>query len=555
MSRKLVRNVDILLSKEKGTIYKDPGGKINICLVYPNTYHLGMSNLGFQGIYGLLNRKNTVVCERGFLPDEEDIDEHRRTETPLFSFESKRILSNFDIVAFSVSFENDYPNILRILDLARIPSRSSTRNHRQPLLIAGGVCCFFNPEPIAEIFDIIFVGEAEESLDEFLNFYRDQMMQGGKGTGRRLNDHKKEIKNGALKIEGLYVPEYYRIDYHSDGTLSGRMPLNNAPEKIKKRHVADLTLTPFATSIMTPETEFSEMYLIEVMRGCPWSCRFCVVGHIYSPTRKKELATIEGEITHAKEVARKIGLISPSLSDYPDVKRVIGIDGVDFSITSLRADMKGRELVQLLKGRRSVSIAPEAGTERLRRIINKKITEEDVLSTAALILESGIENLRLYFMIGLPTETADDVAGIVELVKKIRTLSQRGTIVMTVSTFVPKPFTPFQWHPMDKLDSVKEKLKFIKKSLKDERGIRVFHDVPKYAHMQGLFARGDRRILNVLNEMIRTDHWVKACAAAGLNEDFYLFRGRDITEALPWDFIDIGISKERLWVEYEKALS
>lgn len=544
MNRKLIEKADTLLSKEKGTIFKYPGGKINICLVYPNTYHVGMSNLGFQGIYGLLNKRDDVVCERAFLPDERDIEEYIRTETPIFSYESKRPLNRFDIVAFSVSFENDYPNILKILDIAKIPFGSSERNEYHPLLIAGGVCCFFNPEPIALIFDVIFIGEAEELLNDFIGIY--------KGKGQRA---KAEIKKEAINIEGIYIPEFYDIKYGADGKISERLLYHGAPEKIKRKYLKDLSTSHVTTSIITAEAEFSNMYLIEAMRGCPWKCRFCLVGHIYAPTRKKDMDTITVEIERAKEITPKIGLIGPSLTDYAHIKDVLCIEGVDFSITSLRASTKTAELVELLKGHKSVSIAPEVGTERMRRVVNKKITEKDILDTSKLILDAGIENLRLYFIIGLPTETNEDILGIVEIVKKVRRISDKGNIVLSISTFVPKPFTPFQWHPMESLHSVKEKLKFIKKALRDERGVKVFHDVPKYAHMQGLFSMGDRRIFRVLKEMVKTDDYTAACSQAGVDMDFYIFRKKDFNENLPWDFIDTGISKESLWDEYMQAIA
>jgi radical SAM superfamily enzyme YgiQ (UPF0313 family) len=546
VNRKLIEKADALLSKEKGTIFKDPGGKINICLVYPNTYHVGMSNLGFQGIYGFLNKRDDVVCERAFLPDERDIEEYIRTETPVFSYESKRPLNRFDIVAFSISFENDYPNILKILDIAKIPFGSSERNEYHPLLIAGGVCCFFNPEPIAPIFDVIFIGEAEESLNEFIDIYK------AKGKGQRA---KGEIKKKTINIEGIYVPEFYDIRYSADGKISERLTNHGAPEKIKRRYIKDLSASLITTAIITPEAEFSEMYLIEAMRGCPWKCRFCLVGHIYTPTRKKDLDTIIVEIERAKEITPKIGLIGPSLTDYAHIKDVLCIDGVDFSITSLRASAKSAELVELLKGHKSVSIAPEAGTERMRRVVNKKITEKDILDTSKLILNAGIENLRLYFIIGLPTETDEDISGIVEIVKKVRRISNKGNIILSISTFVPKPFTPFQWHLMERLDSVKEKLKFIKKALRDERGVKVFHDVPKYAHMQGLFSMGDRRVFRVLKEMVKMDDYRSACSQAEVDMDFYIFRKKDFNENLPWDFIDTGILKEKLWDEYLEAMS
>jgi radical SAM superfamily enzyme YgiQ (UPF0313 family) len=542
VSRKLKEKINSLLSKEKGTVYKDPGGKINIALVYPNTYYVGMSNLGFQGVYGILNRMDEVVCERVFLPGDEDMEEYIRTDTELFSMESKRTLSRFDIVAFSVSFENDYPNILKILKLSKLPFRSSERKPYHPLLIMGGVCAFFNPEPVADFFDICFIGEAEEMLPEFLDVYKSSSVRS-------------EILKKSTTLEGLYVPQFYSISYDMEGKISGRQGSEDAPEIIKRRYLKDVTKSGIETSIITRETEFSEMYLIEAMRGCPWSCRFCVAGHVYNPFRKKALQALGNEIGMALARTKRIGLIGSSLSDYPDIKEILKIPEVDFSITSLRASAKSAELVGLLRGHKSVSIAPEAGTERLRKAINKKITEEDILQTSELILSQAIETLRLYFMVGLPTETREDIAGIVDLVKKIRERAPKGNITLSVSTFVPKPFTPFQWHPMENPSEIKERLKMIKNGLLTIKGIKVFHDVPKYAYMQGLFSQGDRRVSKAIEKMLEIQDWRKAAGAAGIKESFYIFRKKEFQEVLPWDFIDVGIEKERLWAEYQEALS
>ena len=262
---------------------------------------------------------------------------------------------------------------------------------------------------------------------------------------------------------------------------------------------------------------------------------------------------VRGEIEEGKKVSEKIGIIGPSLSDYPNIGEILCIEGVQFSITSLRASGRSAELIGLLKGHKSVSIAPEAGTERLRSVINKQVTEQDIVTTAGHLFDCGIETLRLYFMIGLPTETEEDIEGIIDLVGKVRALSKKTGIVLSVSTFVPKPFTPFQWHQMERLDSAKKKIRQIKKSL-EPRGIKVFHDVPKYAHMQGLFSLGDRRIFPVIERMVETDDWRTACAEAGIDPDFYVFRKKLFDETLPWDFIDIGVPKEKIWEEYSKAI-
>jgi len=540
MNRRLTEKTDRLLSKERGAVFKEPGGRINVCLIYPNTYRVGMSNLGFQGIYTLLNDRSDTLCERAFLPDEDDIDEYVRTDTKPFALESKRPLNNFDILAFSVSFENDYPNILKILELANIPLRASDRNQTHPLIIIGGVCAFFNPEPLADFFDVCFVGEAEEMLNEFIDTYK-------------KSETRKELYGKTAAIEGVYVPKFYSVRYNNG--IHSREALHGAPETIKRRYIKDISAHKFRQSIVTPETEFSDMYLIEAMRGCPWKCRFCVSGHIYSPARKKELPSIKEEIDNVLKITERVGLIGPSLTDYPHISEVLKTEGVDFSITSLRASRKSAELVGLLKKHKSVSIAPEAGTERMRRVINKKITEDDIIETSRLIFSEGMENLRLYFMVGLPTEDDDDIKGIVCLVKKIRDISKKGNIVLTLSTFVPKPFTPFQWHGMEKIAIVKERLKAVKGSLLPIRGIKVFHDVPKYAYMQGFFSMGDRRVSKPLETMLSMHDWKKACIESGMDPDFYVMRNKDFSEKLPWDFIDSGITKERLWDEYQKALS
>jgi radical SAM superfamily enzyme YgiQ (UPF0313 family) len=541
MSRKLIDRADYLLSKEKGTVFKDPGGKINIALVYPNRYAVGMSSLGFQGIYGLLNGLSDVVCERVFLPDPDDMAEYERTGAELFSLESKRPLSRFDIVAFSVSFENDYPNIVTMLGMARLPLRSSGRNAAHPVLIMGGACSFFNPEPTADFFDLCFVGEAEEMLPEFLAAYRESVSR-------------EELFERSLRIEGVYVPRYYEIDYSSrTGLILERKALQGAPEVIRKRSVKDITQPLFRPVITTSEAEFSDMYLLEAMRGCPWSCRFCVAGRVYKPVRKKELRVLKGEIEEALSRTKRVGLIGPSLSDYPHAEEVLKMEGVDFSITSLRASPRSAAIAALMRGHKSISIAPEAGTERLRRVIDKRITDGDILGTAEMILNGNVETLRLYFMVGLPTETRADIEGISDLVRRVRASARRGQITLSVSTFVPKPFTPFQWHPMEPLGEVKERLKMIKKNLSSLKGVRVFHDVPKYAYMQGIFSLGDRRVARVA-EHAASDAFSLSREYAGLSPDFYIFRTRQEEEILPWDFIDVGVPREVLRREYEEAV-
>lgn len=543
MNRKLIDRADYLLSRESGTVFKDPGGKIKIALVYPNSYSVGMSSLGFQGVYGLFNSFDDVVCERVFLPVGDEVQEYERSGSELFSLESKRTLSRFDIIAFSISFENDYPNVVRILKMSRIPARASERNQTHPVVVMGGVCGFSNPEPLAEFMDIVFVGEAEEMIPDFLTAFR---------TSRT----KDEMFKRCLKIDGIYVPKYYFITYSEDtGVILRREAAEGAPEVVRKRTVGNISKSPFRPVITTPGAEFADMYLLEAMRGCPWTCRFCLAGHLYNPPRKKELDAVRDEIRYAKEKALRVGLIGPSLTDYPYAEEVLSVDGVDFSITSLRASQRSGRIAALMKGHRSVSIAPEAGTQRLRDVINKRITEQDILETSKLILEGEIETLRLYFMIGLPTETGQDIEGIVGLVRKIRDFSKRGFIALSVSTFVPKPFTPFQWHTMETIKEVKERLKLIKRGLSGVKGVRVFHDVPKYAYLQGVLARGDRRTSGLIEKLAAVKGYSSGAAESGAASAFYIFRKRDVSEILPWDFISVGVSKKKLWDEYKRAIA
>lgn len=530
-----------LLLSEKGTVYKDPGGRINISLIYPNTYHIGMSNLGFTGLYTLFNTLDDVVCERAFLPEKDDIDWMERTRSQLISFESGRLLNRFDVIAFSVSFENDYTNVLKILSLARIKHFSTDRNDRDPLIIMGGPCAFLNPEPLADFMDAIFIGEVEEAIDNFVGVLRDKKA-------------KKEKMISLSALEGWYIPSLYEPVYSAEGQIiKVKKKYRRAPDLVKRVYVNDLNKTVLTSRLSTPNTEFKNMYLIEAMRGCPFSCRFCAAGHAYNPPRQRSEDVLEKECNLARERGLKVGIIAPSLSEYSGITGILNNKDVHFSITSLRASKRSADIVKMLKDKRSVSIAPEAGSQRLRNIINKKISEEDILETSKSIFESTIKNLKLYFMVGIPNETEEDIEAIIELAKKIRSLSKKGTLFLTLSIFVPKPFTPFQWYPMTDEKVVRERIQTVKKALSKE-GIKVQHDAVRDAYVQGLLAMGDRRVSKALMRMISEYNWKKACDEAGINYGFYVFQNKKFAEILPWDFIDHGISKEKLWEEYQKAL-
>ena len=510
--------------RETGAPDMKTAGRAGVCLVYPNSYSVGMSSLGFLSVHTMLNARADTYCERAFSPDPGDMAEHVRTSTPVFSIESGRSLGDFDIVAFSVSFENDYINVMKILELSGIPVRSAERDSRHPLIVMGGVCAISNPEPLADIMDIVFVGEAEGLLDEFMDVLADA------GT-------RDDLLMRAAGVEGVYVPSFYEVDYAPDGTIAERRTVKGAQTAIRRRYVPDISTRPAQQLITTPEAEFSDMRLVEVQRGCPWSCNFCLAGRIFNPSRKKPPEALGAEIAGVSS-GSKIGLVGPSLGDYPHLADVLSHDGVDFTITSLRASRASAELVLSMPGRKSVSIAPEAGTERLREHINKKVRREDILEAAGMILKGGIERLRLYFMVGLPSETDEDIEGIVELVSAIRALSGRGRIALTLSPFVPKPFTVFQREPMATSKVLKARLRSVRAGIKHLRGVSMRHDPVKDALMQGVFAMGDRRVGRVLEVLSAHGDYARAAREAGIDPAFYIHRRKPEQEQLPWEFIE-----------------
>jgi radical SAM family uncharacterized protein len=555
MSRRLQEKTDVLLAAERGTVFKPQGAEVAVALAYPNTYHVGMSNLGLHQIYSLLNARPDTVCERVFLPDEEDIEEYEKSGAKLFSLESRRLVREFDILAFSVSFEQDYLNILEMLRLAGVHVDKRERTADDPLLVLGGICSFFNPEPISDFFDVVIVGEGEEAAGEFIDAFKTN-----RGRERR------ELLAALTRVPGVYVPEFYDVVYQGDGTIEARTKLEpTAPDRIVKRTVRDINRSPAASVILTPGTEFSDRYLTEITRGCGRHCRFCMAGYIYLPPRNLAVGTAIEQAETADELCGRIGLVGAAISDYPEIGELCAAIEGGVSVSSLRADSVSEVLISRLaaSGHKTISIAPEAGSERLRRVINKGITDADILRAADMVFGSGIPNLKLYFLIGLPTETQDDVDGIISLAGQVRKVQLRharpqgriGRITLSVNSFVPKPFTPFQWEPMETVEGLNKKLRALEKSVRKIGNMNIIHDLPKWEHVQALLSRGDRRI----GRLIRAAHekggdWKGAARQLGMDTDFYAARRRDFKEVLPWDFIDIGVRKEYLMNEYERAL-
>lgn len=558
MSARLRARLKKLLSQEKGAVVREWGARFPVALVYPNIYPVAMGNLGFQAIYRLLNDTPGLVCERAFLPDPEEWPEYVRTRTPILSLESQRPLRDFRAVAFSISFEPDYQKVLEILGQSGIPLLAADRGPEDPLILAGGVATFLNPEPLAPFVDAFYLGEGEVGAAPFFQFLAE-----GKATADRGH----LLLDLAQTIPGAYVPGGYQPHYREDGTLADFSPKPWFPPKVAAPHARALVYHPAHSHILTPLSEWGEMFLVELGRGCSRGCRFCAAGFVYRPPRERPADQLLAQVKEGLGISRKIGLVSTAVSDHPEVKeicrKVLELGG-ELGISSLRADSADAELFSLLAqgGVKTVALAPEAGSDRLRRVLNKHLTEEDLAQAAVAAAFAGIVNLRLYFMVGLPTETIEEVEEIGRLVKYLqhrvikesRGKRKLGQITLSISSFVPKPFTPFQWVPFMEVGELKRRLKLVRQVLQGIKEVRVHTDLPKWAYTQALLARGDRRVGQLLLAAHR-DGWPQALRKSPVNPDFFVYREREKDELFPWDFIDHGLDKQYLWEEYQLALA
>jgi radical SAM family uncharacterized protein len=556
MSRRIKDKALALLAAEQGTVRKDWGGRVSMALVYPNTYPVGMSNLGFQTIYRHLNALPDVVCERVFLPEPAELDEMRRTSTPPLSLESQRPLTDFQLIGFSVTYEGDYVNVLRLLEMARIPLRAAERRRHDPLILMGGVCAFSNPEPVAPFMDFVVVGEGEELVGELMQAYRD---------GYR---DRETFLDGLVGLEGIYIPERHEVSYDADSALADVKPVRGAPAVVAKRRLKQVDQFRTIAAVKTPNAEYGHMALLEVGKGCGRGCRFCLEGQVYRPVRHRSVAALRETVEQlAAQGEKRIGLVGACVSDYPwigDLLKVVEDNGMELSISSLRADSLTDDLVASLArgGHRTLTMAPEAGTERLRRAIRKTITDEQLMTACDLVRARGIPNLKTYFMIGQPTETPEDVAAIPDLARRmlerLRVLDPSGRpfgkLTLSISSFVPKPWTPFQWAPFDGAASLSTKLEVIKRGVRSFSNIRVLHENPREAALQALLARGDRRVGDFLEAAARLDgDWRRALREWNGDPDFYTTRTRSVDERMPWDHFDVGVKKAGLVREWERA--
>jgi radical SAM superfamily enzyme YgiQ (UPF0313 family) len=512
-----------------------------------------MSSLGFQTVYSLLAGSNGIRCERGFLPDREELEEYRRSGTPLLSLESSTPLADFDVVAFSTSFEPDYLNIPLILNLARIPLYSSARSRSDPLVIAGGAAFFINPEPVADLIDAICIGEGEDVIPGMVATLLSPVDNGRRGLLQALS-----------AISGVYVPALYRPRYHRDA-LVGYDTEAGAPLPVTRIAVCLERHEPSASRILTENTEFGDMFLVEVSRGCPRGCRFCSSGFIYGEFRQQPFDNIVALIDQGLDHRNKVGLVGAAVSDYAAIGRLcryIVEKGARVSVSSLRVDRIDPDMLDALiaSGHKTISLAPEGGSQRMRDLIRKNLTEAQILDACGMLIERDILNLKLYFIIGLPGETDADLDELVRLVETIRERviaqgranKRLGEITLSVNPFIPKPFTPFQWCGMEPLPSLERKVKLLESRLKRLSNVKLKVESLRESYLQALLSRGDRRLSPLLIEMAGGANLKKAARSCAIDTDRYVCRTIDADEILPWSIIGTADQGE-LRREYERA--
>ena len=547
-----------LLSKEVGYVRKPHGGKLRVALAFPNTYFVGMSNLGFQTVYKLFNEQPDIVCERFFLPPKTELAAQVASGAPLITLESQTPVRDFDVVAFSVSFEWDYTNVLTLLRLAGIPVRADQRTGLDPLVLIGGAVTFVNPEPLALFADVIAAGEGEALIPSLVQAFttatdRDDLL-------RRL-----------VAERGYYVPSFYDVHYAADGTITSYAPRagTGAPPVVRKAALKTTeAVDPPATTIFTPETEFGSRFLVEVVRGCANLCRFCWAGYNYLPVRAFPKDRILELAKRAQPYSSKAGLVSIALCDHPEIESILTelVDmGYAISPASLRLDDLTPTILDLLRrsGERTITIAPETGSDRLRRVINKTVTNDEILNAAEMIFAAGFENLKLYFMIGLPTETDDDLTAIRDLTLQLRDIMLRharprgqiGRIVGSVNPLVPKPGTAYQWLPMVGDRDIERAIKRTRTLMADIDNVFFNIKSERHSFYQALLSLGDRRVAPAIEAAERNGgNWRAAVAEAGVDADFFVFRDRSSDAVLPWDIIDGGMKDAFFRNEFEKGL-
>jgi len=545
------------LSKEVGYVRKNHTDRLRVALAFPNTYYVGMSNLGFQTVYQLFNAHDDVVCERMFLPPKQQLKELLGSKTPLITIESQSLVRDFDVIAFSVSFEWDYTNVLTMLRLAGVPARAADRTKHDPLIVIGGAVTFVNPEPLAPFADVIAAGEGEELVPALV------------GACRRGGD-RRDILRTLAPARGFYIPSFYDVEYRDDNSIERVAPRagTGAPAVVRKAALATTqAVEPPCTGIFTPDTEFGSRFLVEVVRGCANLCRFCWAGYNYLPVRAFPADRILARAQEARAHSNHAGLVSIALCDHPEIDRILaGMAEMGYSISpaSLRLDDLTEHIVRRLhqSGEKTLTIAPETGSDRLRRVINKTVTNEEILEKAELIFANGIENLKLYYMIGLPTETDEDLQAIRDLTLQMREImlkhakakGQIGRIIGSVNPLIPKPSTAYQWLPMEDPAVIDRKIQRLRSLTADIDNVFFNIKSERHSFYQALLSLGDRRVAPAIEAAeANGGDWRKAVADTGVDADFYVFRRKRPDEVLPWSIIDGGMKEAFFRGELEKS--
>ena len=565
------------IGQELNSVIKDLEGiKIRFAFCFPDVYEVGMSHLGMKILYSLLNKEDDIWCERVFAPWIDMQTQMEKNDIKLYGLESGDPITDFDFIGFTLQYELSFTNILNMLNLAGIPLYSSDRHGLKQIVIAGGPCSY-NPEPLADFVDIFVMGEGEEVLLELMDVYR---------KSKNLNETKNDFLFRASKIEGIYIPKFYDVSYNEDGTISSFMPnVEGVPKKIRKRVIKDLNKCYYPEDFVVPLIDIIHNRAVsEIFRGCIRGCRFCQAGYIYRPTREKDVETINKQSYNLCQSTGydEISLSSLSSSDYTKINELLcklsdwsNDNHVSISLPSLRVDGFSKEITSKLKNVRKsgLTFAPEAGSQRLRDTINKNVTEQELINTCKMAFEDGWNSVKLYFMIGLPNEEYSDIEGIINLANKIigtyKQCSLRNSrlkINISVSSFVPKAFTPFQWEPQDAIEKLKEKQNFLKTINKNRNILLNWHD-PYTSFIEAVFARGDRKLCKVLykafeegikfdswTECFNFDKWLEVFNQCKIDPHFYANRKRNISEILPWDHIDIGVRKEYFIRELKKSM-